>query len=141
MESMGVDPESEQEIFAGSFKGFVGNGLLIIRDSDSTAVHSGWQDEDIHVEASSVYLCVQHPVDGPVVVDVFEGGPAGRPCNDITALDGSINSQFGTFILHDPIDDIRLVVRTDHPGDSRLQILVDELPRPSRVKIYFWHEF
>jgi hypothetical protein len=128
---------SDYAEFVGSFRVAVGNGLLIIRDTESTATHEGWQDEDIHVEPDSVYLCVQNPVDGPVSVEIFEGQPA-QQAGDTIVLDGTISSLHGTFVIHDPANDVRLVVRTDRGGDSHLRITVDQAWRPSVVQMHFW---
>jgi C-terminal processing protease CtpA/Prc len=142
--------ELDTEEFVGSFRASVGYGLLIIRDSNSTETHADWEGSDIHVTRDSIYLCVQHPVDGPVTVEVFEGPPARE--DGFVWFDGVIVSAGGTFIVHDPDEDVRLVVRTDHPGEVRLRIASDvELLStsvrrasdvellPTSVRLNFWY--
>jgi hypothetical protein len=131
--------ELDDEEFVGSFRALVGNGLLIIRDSHSTETHGNWGESgsDIDVTPDSIYLCVQHPVDGPVTVDVFEGPPAAE--DGFVWFDGVVVSSRGTFIVHDPMEDVRLVVRTDHRGDVHLRIASDVEWRPTSVRLNFWY--
>lgn len=56
-----------------------------------------------------------------MTVEVFEGPPAAE--DKFTWFDNVVVSSQGTFIVHDPDDDVRLVVRTDHRGEVHLRIV------------------
>jgi hypothetical protein len=78
-------------------------------------------------------------VDGPTAVDVFEGPPPTEANEGVVSFDGTIVSSRGTFIVHDPADEIRLVLRTDHQGEVRLRITSDVEWHPTAVRINFWY--
>lgn len=66
------DYELEDEDFVGSFRASIGNGLLTIRDIESVDVHASWTgNTDIDVTPDSIYMSVQHPVDGPATAELL----------------------------------------------------------------------
>ncbi|MFY1690252.1 hypothetical protein [Plantactinospora sp. WMMB782] len=131
--------QDEDEEFLGSFCAFVGNGLLIFRDVNSTDTHADYRwDTVTHAVADSIYICVQHPVDGPVEVDLYEDDSPELSL-DVAIFDGRIDSLQGQFVLHDPVEDVRLKITTDHPGSSRLRISGDEETRPARLRFQIWN--
>lgn len=132
--------ESLNEEFLGSFCAFVGNGLLIFRDVNSIDAHADWEGQsEVHAVQDSIYLCVQHPVDGPVTADLFEDGSANLTLDGATLFDGNISSSQGEFVLHDPNESVKLRIVTDRPGQARLRISGDEESRPTVVRLQIWY--
>ncbi|MET7749739.1 hypothetical protein [Micromonospora sp. NPDC005367] len=132
--------DHEEDGFLGLFRAFVGNGLLILRDANSVETHAEWAgDSEIHATADSIYLCVQHPVDGPVTVDLFEGDSPDLALAGAALFDGTISSLHGEFVLHDPAEGIKLQAITDRPGPARLRISGDDVSRPAIVRFQIWY--
>ena len=123
--------------FLGSFCVAVQHGLLIFRDIKSVDTHEGWDGRSVHATADSLYLRVQPSVDGPVTVEVLGSG---EPAYEgIVLYDGTIASEHGEFVLHDPNDWICMRVITDEPGAARLRVTGDHDLMPSVVRIQIWY--
>lgn len=126
--------------FLGSVCAFVGNGLLVFRDVNSVDTHAGYAwDTAVHAAPDSIYVCVQHPVDGPVGVDLYEGDSSELVIEEATLFDGTISSLQGQFVLHDPLEEVKLQVTTDRSGPARLRISGDDESRPAMLRFQVWY--
>ncbi|MEU4424173.1 hypothetical protein AB0F81_26400 [Actinoplanes sp. NPDC024001] len=127
------------EAFLGGFRAFAGHGLLIFRDVRSENTHAGYSGVGVHVTPDSLYVPVQHPVDGPVVAEVFEEGAADLALGAVTLFEGTVSSQQGEFVLHDADDAVRLRIVTDEPGEAQLRISADAESSPAAVRFQLWY--
>ncbi|MEU4770960.1 hypothetical protein [Micromonospora sp. NPDC023644] len=129
-----------QEGFLGAFRAFVGNGLLIFRDVNSIDAHVDYAwDSLVHAAPDSVYVGVQNPIDGPVLVDLYEEGSPELAIDGAVLFDGNISSLQGQFFLHDPLEEVKLQVTTDRPGQARLLISADEDSAPAVLRFQIWY--
>jgi hypothetical protein len=129
------DPVTADD-FLGSFSVPVQHGLLIFRDIKSVDTHEGWDGNGLHAAPDSLYLRFLAS-DGPVTVNVF--GADGPTHGSVTLYDGTISSEYGEFILHDPNDWISMRVITDEPGVARVRITGDHHRTPSVLHIQIWY--
>ncbi|WCN81162.1 hypothetical protein [Micromonospora sp. LH3U1] len=131
---------AEDDGFVGSFCVFAQHGLLIFRDVRSVDTHAGWDGGDmVHATPDSIYLRVQTYVDGPVSVEVLEGESEDLVLDGAVLFDGTISSQHGEFILHDPDNWISMKVVTDNPGEARLRVSGDAGHLPSALRLQIWY--
>ena len=137
-----VVPEdsADSKDFVGSFCVFAQHGLLIFRDVRSVDTHHGWAGGDlVHAAPDSIYLRVRTSVDGPVSVEVFEDESAELILEGAILFDGTVSSEHGEFVLHDPDNWISMKVVTDHPGAARLRVSGDAGHSPSVLRLQIWY--
>jgi len=127
--------ELDDEQLVGPFRACIDYGLPNIRNINSEQTHADWNAGDIHVAADSIYLCVLHPVDGHVAVEVHQGAPGSSPHALTQRFERTVALSHGTLILHVPLENARLGVRTEHHGNVQLRIAADHPWRPAKVRL------
>lgn len=93
----------------------------------------------MHAAPDSIYVRVQTYVDGPVSVEVFEDESKDLVFDGAVLFDGTISSQHGEFVLHDPDNWISMKVVTDNPGGARLRVSGDAGHTPSALRLQIWY--
>lgn len=128
---------SPDDNLLGSFVTSFDHGLLMIEDTESTAVHDGWDaaTEYVHFDQDSLYVAVQSVVDGAVAVTAYrDSAPRGETEGLVEAFSGEVESKFGKFRIHDS-DDRAILTVVGMPGSNHLTVLLDELNWAMRVVV------
>ncbi|NUT96227.1 MAG: hypothetical protein HOY78_29790 [Saccharothrix sp.] len=111
--------------------------MLLIEDPESGATHDEWDPatEHVHHDHGSLYVAVQHAVDGPVTVTAYRHrAPAGEVDGLIEVFAGEVDSPSGTMTAHDPNDSAVLILPAKQ-GVNRLTVFVDHVDWAARVVV------
>ncbi|MDH6462650.1 hypothetical protein M2302_002830 [Micromonospora sp. A200] len=74
-----------------------------------------------------------------MVVDLHEGEPSELAIEGAELFDGAISSLQGQFVIHDPLEEVKLQVTTDRPGPARLRISADYESLPTVLRFQVWY--